>query len=334
MIQNNAGQLGSEPLLPDLPVDFMANKPKLSGACPSKATLLMFLAAIPISIIVGMAAHYVGIAVGYLAGLVAMIPSAMASVCGVVLCMFVVFAFIVVIAVFLGYPLLVGYLNGAIVAQLGKKGLCRNDKAAAWAGLWNGVFVFLGHAIICFLLTRTVYSMTVSKELIEGLGNSTISQQNWFLAALAAVEFIMILIGGYWGGKQTITEAAFCEVHQKWYTPWRQGIYGIDSKEPVALAIQENDIQFLDKVTLSTAMQYPHLILKTRSCPVGLDCTVEMRGDVFWQIETVNKKGEKGTENKSKLWFDVMADATFARQVEEKLNLKEVKAQKKEKKVK
>jgi hypothetical protein len=30
----------------------------------------------------------------------------------------------------------------------------------------------------------------------------------------------------------------------------------------------------------------------------------------------------------------VMADATFARQVEEKLNLKEVKAQKKEKKVK
>lgn len=334
MIQNNAGQQGFEPLLPELPAGFMANKPRLSGACPPKANLLMFLAAIPISIIVGMAAHYVGIAVGYLAGLVAMIPSAMASVCGVVLCMFVVFAFIVIIAAFLGYPFVVGYVNGMIVAELGKKGLCRNAKAAAWAGLLNGIFVFLGHAIICLLLTRTVYSMTVSKELIEGLGNSTLGEQNWFLALLALIEFVMILIGGYQGGKQTITEAAFCERHQKWYSPWRQGIFGIDSKEPVALAIQENDIQFLDNVTLSTADQYPHLVLKTRSCPVGLDCEVEMRGDVFWQIDKVDKQGKVTKENQSKLWFDVMADAGFARQLEEKLNLKEVKAQKKEKKAK
>ena len=332
MIQNNAGQQGFEPLLPDLPAGFLANKPKLSGACPPKATLLMFLAAIPISVVVGMVAHYVGIAVGYLAGLVAMIPSAMASVCGVVLCMFVVFAFIVIIAAFLGYPFVVGYVNGMIVAELGKKGLCRNDKTAAWAGLWNGLFVFLGHAIICLLLTRTVYSMTVSKELIEGLGNTTLGEQNWFLALLAIIEFVMILIGGYQGGKQTISEAAFCEEHQKWYTPWRQGIFGIDSKEPIALAIQENDTQFLDKVLLTTADQFPHLILKTRNCPECVTCPVEMRGDVFWQIDKVDKQGKVTKENKSRLWFDVMADAEFAHRVEEKLNLKEVKAQKKEKK--
>jgi len=321
-------------MLPDLPVDFMANKPKLSGACPSKATLLMFLAAVPISFVLGMAAHYVGIAVGYLAGVVAMIPAAMASVCGFVVCMFVVFAFIVIVAVFLGYPFFVGYLNSKIVAELGKKGLCRNPKIAAWAGLWNGLFAYGGHAFICLLLTRTVYSMTISKEMIENAFDTTVGDAAWFWIVLALVEFVMVLIGGYQGGKETITESAFCEEHQKWYTPWRQGIFGIDSKEPVTLAIQENDTQFLDNVTLSPADQYPHLVLKTRNCPASPDCPLEMRGDVFWQVETVNKKGEKSLETRNKTWFDVMADSSLAHGMEEKLSLKEVKPEKKTRKIK
>lgn len=332
MIENAGGPVGVEPMLPDLPVDFMANKPKLSGACPSKATLLMFLAAIPISFGVGVAAHYVGIAVGYVAGLVALLPNLLASVCGFMLCMFVVFAFIVLLAAFLGYPLFVGYLNGIIVAELGKKGLCRNPKAAAWAGLWNGIFVFAGHAFICMLLTRTIYSMTISKEMIENAFDTTLGEAPWLWVVLAIIEFVMVLIGGYQGGKQTITEAAFCETHQKWYTPWRQGIFGIDSKEPVALAIQENEAQFLDNVTLATAEQYPHLVLKTRNCPTSPGCPVEIRGDVFWQVETVNKKGEKTLETRNKTWFDVMADADLAHRMEEKLSLKEVKAEKKAKK--
>jgi len=310
----------------------MTNKPKLSGACPSKATLLMFLAAIPISFVVGMAAHYVGIAVGYLAGLVAMIPSAMASICGFVVCMFVVFAFIAIVVAFLGYPFFVGYLNAKIVAELGKKGLCRNPKAAAWAGLWNGLFAYGGHALVCLLLTRTVYSMTVSKELIENAFNTSVGEAAWFWVVLALVECVMVLIGGYQGGKETITEAAFCEQHQQWYTPWRQGIFGIDSKEKVALAIQEDDTQFLDNVTLATADQYPHLVLKARSCPLGPACPLEMRGDVFWQVETINKKGEKSLETRNKTWFDVMADADLAHRMEEKLSLKEAKAEKKAKK--
>ena len=331
MIENPPNLVQAEPALPELPSDFLANKPKLSGACPPKANVLMFLAAIPISFVVGVLAHYVGIVVGFLAGVVAMLPSAMASVCGVVMCMFVVFAFVVVLGAFIGYPLLVGYLNGMLVGELGKKGLCRNPKAAAWAGLWTGIFVYLGHLMISILTSRAIVSLTASKELIEGLGNGDISEQSWFLILLAVIEFVLVLVGGHWGGKESITAAAFCEEHQVWYTKWRQGIYSIDLLALFAQAIAENNLVLLENVPQTAAEQYPHLTLKARNCPTDPACPVEIHGDVAWQVDKVDKQGKVTKENKTKLWFDVMADANLAHEIEEKLGFKEL-AKKKEKK--
>ena len=328
MIENPPNLVQTEPALPELPSDFLANKPKLSGACPPKANVLMFLAAIPISFVVGMLAHYVGIVVGFLAGVVAMLPSAMASVCGVVMCMFVVFAFIVVLGAFIGYPILVGYLNGLLVGELGKKGLCRNPKAAAWAGVWTGIFVYLGHVLISLLTSRTIVSLTASKELIEGLGNGDISEQSWFLILLAVIEFVLVLVGGHWGGKESITAAAFCEQHQQWYTKWRQGTYAIDALQHFAQSIQTSDLMLLDNVSSTMPDQYPHLILKTRNCPADATCPVELRGDVFWQVDKVDKQGKVTKENKSKLWFDVMAEADLAHDIEAKLGFKELTAKK------
>lgn len=321
MIEKLPGEVVVEPALPDLPPEFLAKKPQLSGACPPKANLLMFLVGIPISLMVGVAAHYVGIVVGVIASGVAMLPSTMASVCGVVLCMFVVFAFVVVLGAFVGYPLLVGYLNGMLVGELGKKGLCRNPKAAAWAGLWNGIFVYLGHLLISFLSAKTIYSLTASKALIGELGNASISGQSWFMILLAVIEFVLVIVGGHWGGKESITAAAFCERHQIWYTKWRQGIYAIDALQHFAQSLQASDLLLLDNVAPTTADKYPHLVLKARNCPMDATCPVEIRGDVFWQIDKVDKQGKVTKENKQKLWFDVMADADLAHQIEQKLHL-------------
>ncbi|MBN1935047.1 MAG: hypothetical protein JW934_10300 [Anaerolineae bacterium] len=141
----------SEPTLPALPASLLVRKPKLSGACPSKAVLLMFLAALPLNLILGVAAHYVGIAVGYLAGFVALIPNLVASACGFVVCAFAIFAVIVVLAVFLGYPFIVGMAGGEIVGRLGKSGHCRNPNAAGWAGALNGLLIYAGHSALSLL---------------------------------------------------------------------------------------------------------------------------------------------------------------------------------------
>ena len=129
----------SEPTLPVLSASVLERKPKLSGACPAKATLLMFLAALPINLVLGVVVHYVGIIVGYLAGLVALIPNLVASACGIVVCAFALFALAVILIVFFGYPFVAGIVGGEIVGRLGKKGHCRNPRAAGWASSARGM---------------------------------------------------------------------------------------------------------------------------------------------------------------------------------------------------
>jgi len=331
MIETNPLQEISEPLLPDLPESFLAKKPELSGACPSKATVLMYLAGLPISLVMGALAHYIGIGVGYVAGIVATLPNLLASVCGVVLCAFAIFAIVVVVGAFLGYPFIVGYLGGMVVGELGKKGLCRNAKMAAWAGILNAIFIYLGHSFVAFLSYRGLHPMTVSVKMFEDVFDVSINGTPWWITLLVVIEFAVVLIGAYQGGKQTISDAAFCEEHQTWYSKWKQAIFSVGSIEPIALAIQENDPQFLDPVVLVAADTYPHVIIKARSCPTSVDCELELKGDVFWQIDKVDKKGQKTKETKSKAWFDVMTPAVFGHQIEEKLGLKELAGKKKSK---
>lgn len=332
MIQPNSPTENIEPLLPGLPESFMAKKPQLSGACPSKATLLMYLVGLPISFAIGVLSHYVGIIVGYVAGAIATLPNLLASVCGVVLCAFAIFAIVVIIGAFLGYPFVVGYLGGMVVGELGKKGLCRNAKIAAWAGILNAIFIYIGHSVIAAFTYGGLHPMTVTVKMFNNVFDASITGTPWWMTILVLIEFAMVLIGAFQGGKQTISDAAFCEEHQQWYSKWKQAIFSAQSIEPIALAIQEEDPQFLDPVVLVPAETYPHVIIKARSCPSSSECELELKGDVFWQIDKVDKKGQKTKENKSKSWFDVMVPAVFGHQVEEKLNLKELAMKKKGKK--
>lgn len=293
----------------------------MSGVCPSKATLLMFLAALPISFVIGVVAHYLGIVVGYVAGAVALIPNYLTSVCGFVLCIGGIFAFIVIIAVFFGYPVIAGAAGGAIVGELGKKGHCRNPGVAAWAGALNGIFIYLGHSVVALASYGGVHPMTVTTKMFEDLADTAIHGTPWWMTVLVVLEFTMVIIGTVYFAKDAIGESAYCETHSVWYAKWKQGKFPIEAVESLATALQTQDTQELESTFQISLESYPHLIIKTRGCPTDPACEVEISGTVFWQETKVDKKGKTSTETKSKQWFDVMMPDGFGNALEEKLAL-------------
>ena len=56
----------SESELPDVPESSRDLTPHAGGDCPTKAKLLMYLAAMPLNVVWGAVAHYLGIAITYL----------------------------------------------------------------------------------------------------------------------------------------------------------------------------------------------------------------------------------------------------------------------------
>ena len=67
-----------EPTVPSLSAQILERKPKLSGACPSRSLALMFGAGLPLAVVAGVVAHYLGILVGWLGAyslLIALTPS-------------------------------------------------------------------------------------------------------------------------------------------------------------------------------------------------------------------------------------------------------------------
>jgi hypothetical protein len=154
----------SEPVVPVINPAVLKAKPKPSGICPSKATLLMFLAGPAIGLIYGVLAHYLGIAVGWLGGIIAALPTLLTSLCGVVMCMGVIFAIFVIAVVYFGYPYAVGMVTGMIIAGLGKKGNCRNPTLAGLAGALTGIFTYAGHILIGYLVAGSFSIMTINSK--------------------------------------------------------------------------------------------------------------------------------------------------------------------------
>lgn len=313
----------SEPILPVLPASLLARKPKLSGACPSKAILFMFLAALPINLILGVVVHYLGIIVGYLAGLVALIPSLLTSICGFLLCAFAIFALIVILAVFFGYPFIAGMAGGEIVGRLGKSGHCRNPSVAGWAGALNGIFIYLGHSIVALLSYGGLHPMTITVKMFEDLFSTVIHGTPWWMTALVVLEFAMVVIGAAYRAQEAIGESAYCETHSVWYAKWKQGRFSVEAAEALATVLQTLDVREMETTIQMGEGSYPHLIIKTRGCPSSPSCDVEIAGTVFWQETKVDKRGKTSTETKSKPWFDVMMPAAFGYALERTLALGE-----------
>jgi hypothetical protein len=312
----------AKPVLPALPEEMVSHKPSHTGICPGKAKLLMFLVALPISLVIGMAAHFVGTAAAYLGSWVALLPTLLTSVCGFVSWLFVLVGIAIVLGVFVGYPFLAGYLNGKLVATLGRKGFCRNPKIAGWAGLLNGIPLYLGHVIMSFLVAQQLAIMTFTPTQLESTFDIDMAIRGGAVLTyiLCAIEFAFLLWGGFTGARDEVKDSTFCEEHQAWYGKWVEGRYPASVINPLAQRLTEQ--VYIQPVEQVKPQVFPALNVAYRCCPVGEGCEMEMKATLWWQQTSVDKNGQQKVDNLSELWFDMLVPSELGRGIVAELDLK------------
>ena len=311
-----------KPLITPLSPDKLAHKPQLSGKCPGKAWMLMLLAALPISLVYGVVAHYVGIAAGFVGGLVALIPNLVTSICGLISWVFVIFAFAVMAMVILGYPFLMGYLNGTfIVVGLGKKGLCRNVNVAGFAAAINGIVAYFGHLLITLLISNGIQPLTYSISQLESSFDTRIVGIPGWLVVFCGVELILVVVGAVMGAREGIKENTFCEEHQCWYDVWTSGNFSPEINTSLAAAIEAGDTSLLESFEQISKETFPRLFVQTRNCPKGEECEWELKATLWWQEQTTDKKGQTTTNDKSEQWFGILVPSDFGHQLRDQLKL-------------
>lgn len=311
-----------KPTLPTLPEELVSKKPMHTGICPGKAKVLMFLVALPISLVIGMIAHFVGIGVAFVGTWIAILPTLLTSVCGFVSWLFLLVGLAIILGVYVGYPFLVGMGNGALVAGLGKKGLCRNPKTAAWAGLLNGIPLYIGHVLMSFLVAKQMAIMTFTPAQLESTFDIDMATGGGgvFTYILCAVELVFLLWGSFISARDEIKNSTFCEVHQAWYGNWINGRY------PVSL-IGQLEQRLINAVPLQPMEHikddvFPALQFGYRRCPASEECDMEIHAILWWQETTTDKKGNTTTENKSEVWFDALLPVDLGGAMVAELDLK------------
>jgi hypothetical protein len=322
----------TEPVVPVINPAILKTKPKPSGACPSKAALLMFLAGPAIAVICGVVAHYLGIAVGWLGGIIAALPTLLTSICGFVMCMGVIFAIIVILAVVFGYPAVVGVVMGLITAALGKKGNCRNPAAAGLAGALAGIFAYAGHVLIGYLVAGTFSIMTINaSDFAEIFDITSIRGTPWWMFALMVIELAIVVIAAGWSAKDENQNDLFCEPHGVWYDAWKEANYALDLAPAIAETLEASQVRGLENVNFVEATTYPNLKISSRRCPSSTACELQFKVALNWQETTVDKKGQQKTENQVKVWVDTMLTPSLGFAIENALRLDEAKTAKKQK---
>jgi hypothetical protein len=311
----------TEPTVPVLSQSILERKPRPSGICPPRSLALMFGAGLPISIVVGVIAHYIGILVGWLGGLIAALPNLLFGACGFIACGAVIFALVVIAAVVFGYPIVVGVVAGGIVGELGKLGKCRNTHAAGLAGAFNGVIIYAVHALVAFLVTASLHVLTVNTSTLEDLFDVTLDGTPWWMYVLVIIEAIIVIVASAATASGTVGGATFCEEHEVWYGPWREARLPVEHAEPIAQALETGTLQGLEDVARLTSQNFPHLLMRIRRCPTSPSCDVEITGKVVWQEKKVDKKGKESTEQHSKEWFDTMVPPGLGEALEKAMGL-------------
>lgn len=314
----------SAPTVPVLSESVLKHRPRLSGVCPPQAWVRMLGVGLAASIILGVIAHYIGITIGWLGGLITELPDLLAGTggCGigcVVIFALVAFAVVVVFA----YPFLVGAFIGTIVENLGKAGKCRNANAARWAGAFQGVVTYATHVTIAVLVNGGPHVLAVDVAAIGGLFDLTLTGTPWWMVVMMAIEAIILVGTSAAVASHAVEQSTFCEEHGIWYGSWQQARYPVGSADPIAETLESGTVWGLEAVTQLTSQDFPHLLIRTRRCPTGPACDVEIAGKVIWQEKKVGKEGKESTKQCTKDWFDIMVPASLAEALDEALGLTE-----------
>jgi len=313
----------AKPTVPTLSPSILEREPKLSGICPPKSLLLMFGVGLPISLALGVIAHYVGILVGLVGGFIAALPNLIVGACGFVACAFVIFAIVVILAVVFGYPAVVGVITGGITGELGKKGNCRNTGAAGLAGAFNGTIVYAIHAILALLVHGSLHILTVSSSTLENVFDVNLIGTPWWMYVLIIIEAVIVIVASAAAASGTLEESTFCEEHGVWYGPWREARFSTELAEPIAQTLETGAPQGLESATQVEKETFPHLLVRMRRCSASPSCDVEIEGKVVWQEKKVDKKGKESTQQHTEEWFDTMAPSGLGEALEKALGLSE-----------
>ena len=309
------------PAVTTLSPSILERKPKLSGICPPRSLALMFGAGLPISAVVGVIAHYVGILAGWLGGFIAALPNLLLGVCGFMACGAIIFALIVIAAVVFGYPYVVGMVTGSIIGLLGKSGKCRNTRAAGLAGAFNGGITYAAHALVAFIVYSSLHILTVNTNTIEDLFEVTLDGTPWWMYVLIAIEAVIVIIASSITASNTIEESTFCEEHGVWYGPWHEARFPVEQEASIAQTLETGTLQGLENATQLTDQDFPHLLIRMRKCPMGSACHIEIAGKVVWQETKTDKKGKQSTEQHTEEWFDTMVPPGLGEALEEVMGL-------------
>jgi hypothetical protein len=295
----------------------------------------MFLAGPAIAVICGVVAHYLGIAAGWLGGIIAALPTLLTSICGFVMCMGVIFAIIVILAVVIGYPILMGAVMGALIAILGKEGKCRNPAVVGLAGAFSGIFAYAGHVAIGYLVAGTFSIMTINTaDFAEIFDITSIRGTPWWMFALMVIELVIVVIAAAWAAKDENKNDLFCEPHGVWYEAWKEANYSLALAPAIAKTLEAAQVRGLENVTLMKTIKtisHPYLKVRSRRCPSSTACELQFMVHLNWQETTTDKKGQQKTESKAKVWLDTMLTPSLGFALEHALRLDEAKTAKKQK---
>lgn len=311
------------PTLPVLSESVLKRRPRLSGVCPAQAWLRMLGVGLAASIVVGVIAHYLGLAIRWVGGLIDAVPYWLSEAGGCGICCVVVPALVAFGAVVLAYPFAVGAANGTIIGSLGRGGECRSTRAAAWAGAIQGMLAYAAHVAIAVLVDGGLHVLAVDAATIGVLFDTTLTGTPWWMIVWTAVEAIIVIGLSAYAASDAIARSAFCEEHGVWFGPWREARYPVRLAEPIAHMLENGAPQDLEGFTPVRSTDFPHLLVSTRRCPVDPSCDVQMAGQLVWQEKKVEKEGKESVQRHTRDWFDTMVPASLADALDEALELKE-----------
>lgn len=311
-----------KPILPQVSNNLLEQSSNQYHACPMKAVLLMFIVVPLISLIMGVLFHYLGIAVGLLENLIAqgtLVPSGL----------IVIFCVLIVFALFLFYPFLMGMIIGGMTGGFGKKGFCGNSLVAGIAGAFNGAVAYFGHVLITLFVSGAVQPMTEMRVLFEGVtveGYSIAIEgfPNWLIYLLMAIEITMQVVGGFRSARYKIKTLRFCEKHHVWYNGWNYeqvAYFPISIAESLADALANNDpeqIEFTDQVNEDTL---PSLSIQARGCPADPNCDIEFLAVMNWEETKMSANGKEKKKFRADQWFDIVIPSEFGKAIVEKLQI-------------
>jgi len=183
-----------------VPAETLPERPPQSSADrPTKAKLQMYVAAIPVNVVWGAVAHYVGIAITYLTLGVFLLYTFAQRTCALGKIGMLIVAGIFALLAAVGVPVAAGRVGGGIVSRLCQLGRCRSAGVTGRAAVANGIAVYAGHLLVTLITAGRLQPLITiyTRKLSDDLAIQVTHDNPWWIAVVIVVELLMVIVGAY-----------------------------------------------------------------------------------------------------------------------------------------